>query len=175
MKIGLYVFLILMISLSCNREQRQLEALVEDILPGEWDILSFEFNGVYKNHEKDEVYPSDTTFYDLGSILIPEFEMDTLALNGGGNGVGIDCHIIALGSSETFKIERLFTAGDELVMAYFRTKGSGIFPVNTELTNLIEFSDLFWQNMYMNIENKNLVNFISTNNERIILTLQRRK
>jgi len=154
------VFIIYFLS-SCTPDPNPDIANSQSVLPGVWNVESVEImrraGGV---RFRGELIERDTILEVMGTLTIPNFLVDSLALDGPDI---IECSYTLDDESEVVLIESIFASSDQLV-CYFRRDG---FIIDNEddsaIKKFLDDTRLFYKNYYAEIIDTETVELFDLN------------
>lgn len=160
--------------MGCASDQVQLLRQSEDVLPGDWNIVSIQLPkyGTGVTYQGN-TFITDTILYDVGSIYISEFSADTLSLQNISQSV-VSCTLQIGDEYFPYGLDALFISGDEIFSGFTYNGPAGIDTINTPGKAFIWSSYVFNNNYFISILDENhvvLSKASDRNNHKI--TLQR--
>jgi hypothetical protein len=149
MKLHLTFCLAITIALSaCRKEERLILDNVERVLPGSWEIESFEISGHGSGVTYDGVdFYHDTIMYGVGEIDISSFRIQELDLQN-PDAPPVPC-VVSVGNEVfPYQIDHIFISGED-AFGGFRSSVTGVDTIDTLGEQFLSSSRIFNNNYYI--------------------------
>jgi|GEM_PF-2934117 len=149
---------------SCDVDPNPDLEIAERVLPGNWNIESVNISTMSGGVRfLGETLEKDTILSNVGTLTIPNFEMDSMSLSG--NDV-IECTYTLNGESDYVHIESIFAISNESEVVYYWRRNGFINKddADPDIKKFLDDSKLFWDNYYAEIIDTETVEFIPFSN-----------
>jgi len=142
--------------LNCKKNDEKPLKLIEQKLPGKWNIESVSIPGWGGGVKyKGETFYHDTILYNIGYLEIPPFSTDLLDLNSISDSI-YQCTLIIESDTFIIHLEQLFMS-DADYFVYFRQEFSDLFLTQNQNAAFLSSSRLLNFNSWLYIVNDNQI------------------